>query len=402
MVTASQADLVKLGHDYLYQNYRQPPIVLSRGRGVEVWDVEGQRYLDFMAGIAVNALGHAHPHWVRAIAEQAGQLTHVSNYFFNEPNVRLAQKLCQRTGFARAFFCNSGAEAIEASLKLARRAFFERNQPDRHRVLAFRQSFHGRTMGALAATGQAAYREGFGPLGSVSHVDFGDVTQVRAALASDVAAILVEPIQGEGGVVPAKEGFLAALRELADESGALLVFDEIQTGIGRTGRFLACEHSGVRPDIVALAKGLGGGIPIGAMLCTQALEGVLPPGSHGSTFGGNPLASAGALATLEVLEKEDLLKHVVAMGDDLVRQLQRVAAKHPTKTKGVRGLGLLQGLVLGDDVDPRGVLTSARDNGLLLTIAGSTTLRFSPPLVVESKHITEATGIIDAVLGAAP
>lgn len=391
---------MELGQQYLYPNYRQPPIVLARGSGVEVWDVEGKRYLDFMAGIAVSALGHAHPTWVARVSEQAGRLTHVSNYFYNEPNVRLAAKLCQLTGMARAFFCNSGTEAVEACLKLGRRWFFDRGAPDRNRVLAFKQSFHGRTMGALAATGQASYRDGFGPLGPVTHVDYGSIDQVTSALGKDVAILLVEPVQGEGGVLPAPAGFLEQLRRAANESGALLVFDEIQTGIGRTGRFLAAEHAGVRPDAVALAKGLGGGIPIGAMLCKRELETALPPGSHGSTFGGNPLASAAALATLDVIEREQLVEQAATHGRELEARLRALAERHPKRVRGVRGLGLLQGLVLHDDEDARALLTRLREGGLLLTIAGGSALRFSPPLVVTKEQIEEAIALVDVALGA--
>lgn len=400
-MTASQRELVELGQQYLYPNYRQPPIVLARGAGVEVWDGAGQRYLDFMAGIAVTALGHAHPAWVSAISEQAARLAHVSNYFFNEPNVRLAARLCQATGMARAFFCNSGTEAIEACLKLGRRWFFDRGQPERNRVLAFRQSFHGRTMGALAATGQPGYRDGFGPLGPVTHVDYGAIDAVTDALGREVAIVLVEPVQGEGGVVPAPPGFLEALRKAADDSGALLVFDEIQTGVGRTGRFLAAEHAGVQPDAVALAKGLGGGFPIGAMLCKRELESALPPGSHGSTFGGNALASAAALATLDVIEREGLVQRAAELGEELRAGLETLAARYPGKVQGVRGLGLLQGLVLAEGVDARALLARIRDDGLLLTIAGGTALRFSPPLVVSREQIAEAIAVVDAALGAA-
>ena len=294
-------ELVHSAQQHLYPNYRQPPLIMDHGQGCELRDKSGKRYLDLYAGIAVSTLGHAHPKLVQAIAEQAGKLLHTSNYFYNEPNVRLAEKLCALSKMGRAFFCSSGAEANEAMLKLARRHFHAQGETDRYRVIAFKSSFHGRTMGALAVTGQDKYRDGFGPLPGVTHVAYGDAAAVRAAMGPDVAAILVEPVQGEGGVVPAPDGFLAELRGIADERDALLLLDEVQTGIGRTGRFLACEHAGVKPDAVALAKALGGGVPIGAMLCREKLSGALPPGSHGSTFGGNPLASAAALCVLETI-----------------------------------------------------------------------------------------------------
>ena len=303
-----QSTLLNLAQCHLYPNYQQSPFVLCRGQGSQLWDMDGKRYLDLCAGIAVNTLGHAHPRLVRAISEQAARLMHVSNYFYNEPNLRLAKRLCELTGYSRTFFCNSGTEAIEMSLKLARRHYTAAKDPNRYRIIAFENSFHGRTLGSLAVTGQPKYRNGFGPLMGVAHVPYGDLEAVREQLGSDVAGILVEPIQGEGGVISAPAGFLQGLRQIANEQGVLLLADEVQTGIGRTGRFLACGHSNVVPDIVALAKGLGGGFPMGAVLCNEALAAALPPGSHGTTFGGNPLASSAALAVLDVLIGDNLME----------------------------------------------------------------------------------------------
>jgi acetylornithine/N-succinyldiaminopimelate aminotransferase len=399
---SSEAELVALGGQYLYPNYRQPPLVIARGRGSELWDKSGKRYLDMHGGIAVSTLGHAHPKLTAAIARQAGEVLHLSNYFYNEPNVRLAARLCQKTDMARAFFCNSGAEAMEAMLKLARRHYFSQGQRDRYRIVAFESSFHGRTLGALAATGQAKYRDGFGPLPGVTHVPYGDAPAVRAAMGPDVAGVLFEPVQGEGGVLPAPAGFVAELRRIADEHGALLLADEIQTGVGRTGAFLAVEHEGVAPDAIALAKGLGGGVPIGAMVCRAFLEGVLPPGSHGSTFGGNPLASAAALAVLDTMDEEKLLDNVAARGRELAAGLALLATKHERVVAGTRGVGLLQALVLRDGVEPRPLVESLRDAGLLVSIAGASSLRFSPPLVVRASEVEEALGMVDAVLGARP
>src|ERR1041384_7573492 len=263
----SQDDLVALGHKNLYPNYRQPPLVLTRGEGSRVWDAAGKQYFDLFAGIAVSTLGHGHPILAAAVAEQSKQLIHLSNYFYNQPNVELAAKLTELTGMARVFFCNSGTEAIEATLKLARRHFYAKGEKDRYRIIAFDNAFHGRTLGALAATGQPKYKDGFGPLPGVTHVPFGDVERVRQEMGPDVAGILVEAVQGEGGVLPAPAGFLQALRDVVDEAGALLLADEIQTGVGRTGKFLGFQQAGVKPDAMALAKGLGGGVPIGAMLC---------------------------------------------------------------------------------------------------------------------------------------
>ena len=393
------AELLATATSHLYGNYRQPPLVLTHGSGCEVWDADGKCYLDLSAGIAVNTLGHAHPRLLSAVAGQAARLIHVSNYFYNDRNVQLAGRLCRLTGYDRALFCNSGTEAIEALLKLARRHFTASGEPQRFHVIAFDGAFHGRTMGALAATSQAAYRTGFGPLGAVTHVAYGDIDAVRAALGPEVAAVLVEPVLGEGGVIPAPAGFLADLRQLCDQSGTLLLADEVQTGVGRTGRWLAFEHSGVRSDAVAMAKGLGGGIPIGAVLCTEALAEALPPGSHGSTFGGNPLASAAALAVLDVIETEGLLPRVQQLGDVLAEQLHELIRRHPETACDARGLGLLQALVLSPKADPAKVLVHARELGLLLTVAGGRALRFSPPLTVHESDLRRGVEILDRALG---
>jgi acetylornithine/N-succinyldiaminopimelate aminotransferase len=398
-MTADQTALVATAQAYLYPNYRQAPMVLVRGRGSEVWDATGKRYLDMLAGIAVCSLGHAHPRLVEAISAQASRLSQVSNYYYNEPNVRLAERLCQMTGMARALFCNSGTEAIEATLKLARRCFYQRGETDRYRVIAFHNSFHGRTLGALAATGQGKYRDGFGPLSGVTHVPYGDLGATEAAMAKDVAAILYEPIQGEGGVVLPPPGFLPGLRALADRHGALLLADEVQTGVGRTGKFLAGEHDGIQPDAVALAKGLGGGVPIGAMLCRAELAEALPPGSHGSTFGGNPLASAAALAVLEVLRDEGLMAQAERLGRRLAEGLEALMAQFPAQVECVRGRGLLMALLLREGVDTPALLCELRERGLLLSIAGDRALRFSPALTVTADQLAEAVAILEQALG---
>jgi len=397
-MTQSQAELVAMAQASLYPNYRPAPFVLVRGRGTEIWDADGKRYLDLCAGIAVSTLGHGHPRLTATIAEQAGRLLHVSNYFLNQPNVTLAARLCQLTGMDRAFFCNSGAEAVEAMLKLARRHYYALGQTNRDRVIAFEGAFHGRTMGALAVTGTSSYRDGFGPLGAVTHVDYGDAEAVRAAMSDDVAAILVEPIKGEGGVVPAPEGFLRDLRSIANEHGALLLADEVQTGVGRTGRFLAFGHHGVEPDAVTLAKGLAGGVPIGAMLCRGALEQALPPGSHGCTFGGNPLASAAALTVLDTMESEQLVAAAERKGQHLRRGLERLAERHCSHVECSRGLGLLQVLVLRESVPAAKVLSRITDAGVLLTLSGGRGLRFSPPLTVSTEELDEGLGVVDEVL----
>ena len=397
-MSTPQAALVETARASLYPNYSQPPIVMVRGSGCELWDASGKRYLDLFAGIAVNTLGHAHPRLVAAISEQAARLMHVSNYYYTDTNVRLAARLCELTGMSRALFCNSGTEAIEAMLKLGRRHYYARGETERFRVVAFHGSFHGRTLGSLAVTGQAKYRDGFGPLAGVTHVAFGDAAAVRDAMGPDVAAILVEPIQGEGGVIPAPPGFLAELRAIADEHGALLLADEVQTGVGRTGAFLGFQREGVRPDALALAKALGGGFPIGAMLCSDQLLEALPPGSHGTTFGGNPLASAAALAVLEELDDSRLVDATRDLGTYLASALGQLAARHSDLVATTRGVGLLQAVVLRDGVAAAPLLGRLRDAGVLFTLAGGQAVRFSPPLVVSQSQLDEGIAALDAVL----
>ena len=396
-ITPSDAQLLSDAGAHLYPNYAQPALVMERGQGSVLYDRAGRRYLDLFAGIAVSTLGHAHPRLVAAISEQAGRLIHLSNHFYNEPNTRLAPLLCQLTGMDRAFFCNSGTEANEAALKLSRRYFFDQGQRERHVVIAFHNSFHGRTMGALAATGQQKYRKGFGPLPEIHHVEYGDLAATQAVLDDRVAAIMVEPIQGEGGVVVAPAGFLQGLRELCDRSGALLITDEIQTGVGRTGAILATAAEGVTADIVTLAKGLGGGVPIGAMLCQERLGKTLVPGSHGTTFGGNPLASAAALAVLSEILESHLLNKVVVQGARLEARLDQLVAKH-TCLVSRRGRGLLQGLVLRDPEQGNAILSALREAGVLVTFAGGVALRITPPLIISDDELEEALTIIDQVL----
>lgn len=392
--------LVALARQRLYPNYKPAPLALVRGRGCEMFDADGRRWLDLCAGVAVCAVGHGHPVLASAIAEQAASLMHVSNYFYNAPNIRLADELCRRSGYDRALFCNSGTEANEAMLKLARHHFWLAGQKDRVRVVAFQNAFHGRTLGALSMTGTAKYREGFGPLGPVTHVPYGDADAVARELREDVCAIIVEPLQGEGGVLPAPRGFLAKLRSLADAAGVLLLIDEVQTGIGRLGRFLGSEGSGARGDAVALAKGLGGGFPIGAMLTTEKVAGALPPGAHGSTFGGNPLACAASLAVLRILDDEKLVEGARTKGEALGEMLEKVARDLPDVCEGSRGEGLLRGLLLRPGFVAREVLPRVQQAGVLLTAAGERVLRFSPPLVVTTAELEEGVRAVRGALEA--
>jgi len=381
----------------LYPNYRQPDLVMSHGEGVYVWDTSGKRYLDLYAGIAVNVLGHAHPSIVSALTAQAGRLGHMSNYFYNQPNIELAERLCRLTGMQRVLFGNSGTEANEAMLKLVRHHFFMAGQVDRYRIIAFAGSFHGRTLGALALTGQDKYREGFGPLPGVTHVPFGDLAAVERAMGPDVAGVIVETVQGEGGVLPAPTGFLEGLRQLTEAHGALLMVDEIQTGVGRTGKFLGLHHSTIQADAISMAKALAGGVPIGAMLCSEKLAQALPPGSHGSTFGGNPLASAVALAVLDEVERRDLVGHSARVGAYLGERLEGLM-RYPAVT-GARGQGLLRALELGEGVDARGVVADLREAGVLVTLAGARALRFSPPLIISQEQVDEGVAIVEQVVG---
>ncbi|MEV3988487.1 acetylornithine transaminase [Streptomyces sp. NPDC049837] len=376
----------------MMDNYGTPPLALVKGEGSTVWDETGRAYLDFTGGIAVNTLGHAHPAVVSAVSAQVARLGHVSNLYVAEPPVALAERLLRLLGRqGHVFFANSGAEAIEAAFKIARRT-------GRPRLVAAQGGFHGRTMGALALTGQPAKREPFLPLpGEVTHVPFGDVAALRAAVTEETAAVFIEPVQGEAGVIPAPEGYLRAAREITRATGTLLVLDEVQTGIGRTGRWFAHQAvEGVDPDVVALAKGLGGGLPIGATVAFGAAAGLLTPGQHGSTFGGNPVACAAGIAVLDTIEAEGLLAHVTRVGERLRRGIEEL--KHPI-VREVRGAGLLLGVVLAEPVAPS-VQKAAQDAGFLVNAAGPTTLRLAPALTVgeaEADALLEALpGILDA------
>jgi len=392
------AELAALGAKHIYGNYRPAPIAFVRGQGCELFDADGQRFLDLCAGVAVCSVGHAHPKYVKAIADQVAKVAHVSNWFLNEQNVLAAVALCKRTGMDRAFFCNSGAEANEAMLKLARHHFFGLGQPARSKIIAFHNSFHGRTLGALAMTGTPKYHEGFGPVTGVTHVAYGDLDAVKRALTDDVAAVNVEPIQGEGGVFPAPPGFLKGLRELCDASGALLLLDEVQTGIGRTGHFLAADAVGVKGDVVALAKGVGGGFPVGVMLTREKYAGALPPGTHGTTFGGNPLACAAILAVLEILDDEKLVAAAKTKGERLGAGLRSIVADHPEVCETARGEGLLWGLVLRPGFVARDVLPKVIAHQVLLTGAGERVIRFCPPLTVTEAQLDEGVAALRAVV----
>jgi len=371
----------------LMPNYARYPLTLVRGQGSRVWDDQGREYIDFVAGIAVNTLGHAHPAMVRAISEQAATMIHCSNLYHIPLQEQLAERLCELAGLDAAFFCNSGAEANEAAIKLARR-FFHAQGSTRRVVITATASFHGRTLATLTATGQDKVKHGFDPLpAGFRHVPLNDLAALEQAIDAHTAAIMLEPIQGEGGVHVANEHYLRAVRRLCDAHGLLLILDEVQTGIGRTGSMFAFEHAGVRPDILTLAKGLGGGVPIGAVLARADVGAAFGPGSHGSTFGGNPLSCRAALTVLDTLRSEHLLDHVREIGAKLSDALASLCRRHASLLR-VRGRGLLLGLVLQDE-QAASIIEQARKQGLLLLPAGGDVVRLTPALNIPHTDLEE-------------
>ncbi len=373
-------------------SYAAPPLTLVRGQGAQVWDETGKSYLDLVAGIAVNVLGHAHPAVVEAVSRQVATLGHTSNLVANEPSVRLAERLLGLTGRdGKVFFANSGAEANEAAFKIARRT-------GRPRIVATDGAFHGRTMGALALTGQPAKRAPFEPLpGPVTFVPFGDVAALRSAVGPDTAAIFLEPIQGESGVVLPPEGYLEQARRIATAAGALLVLDEVQTGIGRTGAWFAHQREGVDPDVMTLAKGLGGGLPIGACLAFGDAAALLEPGQHGSTFGGNPVSCAAALAVLDTIERDDLCGHAKRAGERIATGVTNLG--HPL-VDHVRGAGLMIGIVLTAPVSTE-VERVARDHGFLVNAPAPHVVRLVPPLILSDEQVDSFLAALPAILDAA-
>ncbi|HEY6737502.1 MAG TPA: acetylornithine transaminase [Actinopolymorphaceae bacterium] len=392
-MTSRYADLAERFDAALMPTYGTPPVALAKGEGCVVWDVDGHEYLDFIAGIAVSALGHAHPALVSAVATQVAKVAHTSNLFINEPAVLLAEKLVELLGRdAKVFLTNSGTEANEAALKLVR--LHGRRTGRRGHVVAAVNGFHGRSTGALAITGKDSIREPFGPFGlDVTFVPYGDPEALAAAVTEDCVAVFLEPTLGEGGVLPPPEGYLATARRICDDSGAALVLDEIQSGIGRTGSWFAHQQAGVVPDVVTLAKGLGGGLPIGACIGIGEFADVFGKGDHGSTFGGNPVSAAAALAVLETIESEDLLAHVAKVGDELAAGLSSI--RHPLLA-GVRGTGLWQGAVLREPA-AAAVQTAAQQAGFLVNAVRPDVVRIAPPLIVTAtqvKALVEAFPVI--------
>ena len=384
--------LKELDAAWVMPTYRRD-LALVRGEGCRVWDADGRAYLDFMAGIAVCNTGHCHPAVVEAIRGQAGKLMHASNLFLNEWQPRLAEKISGISLGGKVFFCNSGAEANECLFKLARKWG---SAEGRYEIVTMRNSFHGRTLATMTATGQTKYQKGFEPLvPGFAYADFNDLDSVRAAITDRTVAVLVEAVQGEGGILPATEEFMTGLRALCDERRLLMLCDEVQCGIGRTGKWFGWQNYSVKPDAFSMAKGLGGGFPIGAATATPALSDVLQPGNHASTFGGTPLACAASFAALSAIEDERLLDNALARGEQLRTGLRALAERHGG-IRDVRGLGLMVGLELEGAAAP--VAAKLREAGLLCIPTGSSVLRFVPPLVVTEAEVGKALGILDAVL----
>jgi predicted acetylornithine/succinylornithine family transaminase len=386
---------IDLSDRYIMSTYKRHPLVLTRGLGVHVWDSEGRCYLDLVGGIAVCALGHAHPKVVTAIKEQVEILSHVSNLYHIVPQILLARLLVENSPFDKAFFCNSGAEANEAAIKLARK-YGSEQMGGRYELITMQDSFHGRTLATVTATAQERFHAGFEPLpAGFRYVPYNDLPALEAAVTEKTCGVLVEPIQGESGVVIPDPGYLPGIRRICDEKGLLMIADEVQTGIGRTGTLFACEQTEVVPDMITLAKALGNGFPIGALLAKGKIAAAFVPGSHGSTFGGNPLACAAALATLETILDEGILENCRKVGEYFLARLGELKKKHP-RIREVRG----QGLILAAELTVAGAefVQKCMEQGLLINCTNGNVLRFVPPLILTRQDVERAIGILDGVL----
>jgi acetylornithine/N-succinyldiaminopimelate aminotransferase len=368
--------------------YPRSPVRPVRGEGVYLYGEEGEKYLDFASGIAVNLLGHGHPALTRAIQDQAATLIHVSNLYGSPQGEALAKRLVDMTFADTVFFTNSGAEAVEASIKTARRYHHHHGRPEKHNLITFSNAFHGRTMATISATDQSKLRDGFAPLlPGFTVVEFDNLEAARKAMTDHTAGFLVEPVQGEGGIRPASQEFMRGLRDLCDEHDLMLVLDEVQCGVARTGKFFAHEHYGIEPDILASAKGIGGGFPLGACLATEKAAAGMVVGTHGSTYGGNPLAMAAGQAVLDVVANDEFLEHVRRMGERLRGALEQMIPNHDHLFESVRGLGLMLGVRM--KTDSRAFVGYLREQGLLTVAAGDNVLRVLPPLVIDESHVTE-------------
>ena len=389
--------IAELERQYLLQTYNRYPIAFSRGKGVFLFDLEGKRYLDFVSGLGVNALGHAHPRIVKAIREQAAKLVHISNLYYHEYQGPLAEKLCKLSGLNRAFFSNSGTEAIEGSIKLARLAGHRAGGAAKSRLVALDGSYHGRTFGALSLTGQDKHRKGFEPLlEEVTFVKQNDLESLRSAISDETCAIVLEPVFGEGGIYECSVEFLQECRALADRHRAALIFDEIQCGLGRTGTIFAFQSFGVTPDIVAIAKPIAGGLPLGAFLAKEEFASAISPGQHGTTFGGGPLACRVALEFLAIVEEEKLLENVNKVGAYLQHELKALAEKSAAATE-VRGRGFIQGIQL--EIPARPIVDAGLGEGVLFNSTQDTVVRFLPPFLLEEKHVDKGIRVLKKLLG---
>jgi predicted acetylornithine/succinylornithine family transaminase len=382
---------------YIMNTYNRFPVILRKGRGMKVWSSEGKEYLDFVGGVAVNILGHCHPRVVVAIQKQAQRLLHVSNYYYIEPQVKLARLLVEHSFADKVFFCNSGAEANEAAIKLARKYSKEQINPERFEIIAAKNSFHGRTLATLTATGQEKIQKGFEPLvPGFKHVPFNDIDEMGKVITKDTCAIMLEPIQGEGGVKLPDQNYLKGVREICNENNLLFILDEVQTGMGRTGKFFAYEHFGITPDIMTIAKGLGGGVPIGAMLAIDKVASAFQPTTHATTFGGNPLVCAAAVATIEtLLEDGFILDQCNRMGKYLRESLEQLKEEFPSLITEIRGMGLLLGMELTRDGDS--IVRACLEKGVLINCTAGNVLRFIPPLIVRQRDIDHLVDVLEGV-----
>jgi len=388
-------ELIENEKKYLMRTYSRPAMVLDKGEGMKVWDLEGKQYYDFIGGIAVNALGYSHPKLIQAIKNQAEKLIHCSNLYYSEPQITLAKMLVELSCGDKVFFGNSGAEVNEGAIKIAVKYFKDQGK-DKHKIIYMKNSFHGRTIATLAATGKYKYQKDYLPLlPKFKEAIFNDLESVKAAIDEEVVAVLVEPIQGEGGIKIATQEFIKGLRELCDKEGILLIFDEIQCGLGRTGKMFAYQYYNVEPDILTLAKSLGGGIPIGVFITKDKIASSFKPGDHGTTFGGNPVACAAAIANIKVLQEEDLIEKCQKKGEYFKAKLEGLKEKYPEKIEEVRVLGLMAGIELKEEGQE--IVKKCLEKGVLINCTAGNVLRFLPPLIVEEKEIDYLIEVLDKI-----
>ena len=393
----TEKEYMDLGEQYLIHTYNRFPVVIEKGEDVYVYDVTGKKYLDFAAGIAVSALGYSNDAYKEALKQQVDKILHTSNLYYNVPSIEAAEKLVKKAGLKKAFFTNSGAEAIEGALKMAKRYAYDKNGADEYEIIAMKHSFHGRTMGALALTGNAHYQEPFGPMiPGIKYAEFNNLDSVKALVSEKTCAIILEPVQGEGGIYPAEKEFMEGIRNICDENDILIFCDEIQCGMGRTVKMFAFEHYNVVPDIITCAKALGCGVPVGAFVAGEKCCDSLVPGDHGTTYGGNPLATAAVSKVFDLFEENNILAHVSQISGYFEEQLERLVEDFDNVLER-RGKGLMQGLVLTSPVAD--VVNGAMEKGLLVISAGNNVLRMVPPLIITREHVDEMIEILRTVLG---